>query len=343
MRLRVPQVAVHLPRWWGVALVCAIAVAVVGATLSDRLQVASYRRSLAHAVSPRLSGEVVRVSWSFPFQATRVMVNLEIDTAELAAAERVDTDPIFGTRGELREQYIRSVVAMQAGSAVIDQLAAEFGRIRHQRGLDADEYLELMVAGIQSIPYGDTEIDTLLAPEVLARGSGICTDKSLLLASLLLHEGYDTVVWVFSTQRHVAVGVASDAAEFRDSGYAFIETTASRYIGQASQEYLAKGPVARPPAQIHVGGQRRYHAGRQVEYILAELRRLRHTAAEHRGYFSFARVAARHRERFAERAMESWVADAGARFIFTNAHDRVGVYSMLAGPGSASARQLPVW
>lgn len=289
-----------------------------------------FRAGLDPALAPALSGRATEYAWSFPFQESRCMVRVRLDESELAAARRVRTGPIFGTSGWLRRLYVSEFVNAQAESPVIERLAAEFRRIRAERSLDDDEYLELMVAGIQAIPYGDPAEDTKLAVEVLAEGRGVCTDKSLLLGSLLVHEGYDTVLWVFSTQRHVALGVASDDAQFRGTGYAFVEATSPSFVGQAGSAYRAAGPVARPPATIALGGHRAYGSGAQVEVILAELRRLQVVSVLADGYDSYARTSTLHRERYAARAMEQWVADATANFILTNTHDRVGVYALLA-------------
>lgn len=293
----------------------------------------TFRSGLEHALAPAPSGRTIECAWSFPFQESRCMVSIAIDEAELASADRVPTGGVFGTDGWLRRRYVSQLVSAQAASPVIDRLAAEFRRIREERSLNDDEYLELMAAGIQAIPYGDPAEDTMLAAEVLARGRGVCTDKSLLLGSLLVHEGYDTVLWVFSTQRHVALGVASDRAQYRGSGYAFVETTTPSFVGQAAAEYRAAGPVARPPATVFLGGERSYGAGEQVEVIMAELRRLQAISVHADGYASYARTSTQHRERYAARAMEQWVADATATYILTNTFDREGVYRLVVASG----------
>jgi hypothetical protein len=314
---------------WATA-VCA-AVTIAGALQGDtRARVSRYEDDLARALAPELTGEAVDIAWSFPFRPTRATINIQIDAAEIAAAEALDTRPIFLSRERLMDRYVRATVEAQAESTFTDRLVREFRRIRNQRRLDGDAYLELMVAAVQSIPYGDTGMDPLLAPQVCAAGSGICTDKSLLLASLLVREGYDTVIWVFTTQRHVAVGVRSGSADFRGTGYAFIETTGKRFVGQTSPEYLAPGPAAAPPIQIALGGSRPYTAGDEVAVILAEVRRLQGIRTAYGPYVSFARNALRHKERYARRAMETWVAKGRMTFIMTNTHDRPGVYALLA-------------
>lgn len=325
----------------GLWAACGLLIVVLaGANLAGYARFLTFRSRLEPALSPTPSGEIVPVAWSFPFQESRCMVSVELDAAEIEAAGRVRTGGIFGSSGWLRRCYVREVVHAQAGSPVIDRLADGFRRIRRDRDLDSDEYLELLCAGIQAIPYGEVGGETVLAAEMLADGAGICTDKSILLASLLVHEGYDTVLWVFSTQRHVALGVASDAACFQGTGYAFIETTGPSYVGQAASEYRAVGPIARAPALITLGGSRSYGAGEQVEVILGELRRLQVAASAAEGYAALAMTPVQYRDRYAARATERWIADTTATYILTNAHDRPGVYAILTGFAPAADAPL---
>lgn len=319
------------PIKYGLGIACGLLVVwTLVANLGGYAGFLLFRSGLDAALAPSPSGRTVEYAWSFPFQESRCMVSVEIDEVELAAANRLPTGAVFGTSGWLRRRYVSELVNAQAASPVIERLATEFRRIRAERSLSSDEYLELMVSGVQAIPYGDPDDDTLLAAEVLAHGRGVCTDKSLLLGSLLVHEGYDTVLWVFSTQRHVALGVASDAAQFHGTGYAFVETTAPAFVGQAAAEYRALGPVARPPATIALGGGRSYGSGEQVEVILTELRRLQAISVTAEGYAAYARTSLQHRDRYAARAMERWVADATATYILTNTSDRPGVYALVA-------------
>lgn len=319
----------NVPVKWRVAILCALVLVIGAYELREYAAVTKFEVDLARAFSSRPSDSAVTSSWNFPFQQTRITLRVEVGDQELAAAEAVDTDKVFGTSGALQARYISAFVKEQSKSAFVDRLAGEFQAVRDQRELDPDEYLELMTAAVQSIPYGTVRPRVCLAPEVLVAGNGICTDKTLLLASLLVHEGYDTVVWVFPTQAHVALGVASDRAGFRGTGYAFIETTQQRFIGQVSTEYLAAGPIAEPPMQIALGGWRRYGAGDQVEAILAELDASRTAVSRQRSYAAFARTSSQYREQYAALATDSWVAEGRGWFIMAHPYDREGVYSVL--------------
>jgi hypothetical protein len=209
--------------------------------------------------------------------------------------------------------------------------------MRDARGLDDDEYLELMTTAVQAIPYGTPVADIALPAGMLVRGSGVCTEKSILLGALLAIEGYDSVLWVFDAERHVALGVASEHARFRDTGYAFVETTARCYIGQVGHGYQFPALTTRKPQQIALGGTKAYTAGDQVEAILAHLRRLQGTRALATPYATYARTPSMHQRRYAERALEAWAADGMASYILQSAHDRRAVYGILESTAAFGA------
>lgn len=283
------------------------------------------------AVDAAPKSEDVRTrTWSFRFQDTTATVTAVIDMGELERARAVDTSGVFGTRLWLRAGYISALVREQAMSRFVSSLSSEFRRLRAEMALDDDEYLELMTHAIQAIPYGEPKNDVLLPIEVIADGNGVCSEKSILLASLMLHEGYDTAVWVLETQGHAAVGVRSNGAEFWDSGYAFIETTKPYLVGQLSSRYAAKGPVTEPPEMVRVGGSVPYTAGRQVEYITERLVEYRATRAIDRVYPRFARTGAKAlRVRYATKARKFYMADGTYAWVMQNTHDRDRVYRTL--------------
>jgi hypothetical protein len=324
------------PLRWGFVIACTLLAVGLGIMhLTGFIRWTLFASELEASIDPPRSGETIEVAWSFPFQSGRCMVDIQLDQADLDAAEAVRTSAVFGSRGWLRDRYVSHLVQTQAESRVIDTLAEEFRRLRLERHLDNDEYLELMTAAIQHIPYGEVCQEIKLPAQVLATGSGVCTEKSILLGALLVHENYDTVMWVFETQHHVALGVASESARFRDTPYAFIESTAPGYVGMAESAYWAPGPTARRPRTIALGSGRSYAAGGQVEVILAELSHARAVKATSKQYRRFARTAGRYRDRFAERAQAYEAANVTAAFILGNTHDRQGVYAILSGSGVA--------
>ena len=210
-------------------------------------------------------------SWSFAFGDAAVRLSVPICADELDAAHDVDTRAMFNATAALRARYVAHVVRAQSRSPFVAALSRQLRAVRSDRALDDDQYLELVVRAVQSLRYGTVESRVRLPVEVVSSGFGVCSEKALLLAALMVHEGYQTGMWVFDSQNHVALAVGSDAAQFRGSGYAFIETTRNAYVGEYDVDYMASGPLARPPQFISFGAGRRYHAGAEVEYILSRL------------------------------------------------------------------------
>jgi len=269
-------------------------------------------------------------SWSFDYQDTTCTVAVRYSPIQLERAREIDTSAVFGTRLWLRSAYVSTLARASAESSFIDDLAEEFHSLREELDLDDNEYLELMVRAVQAIPYGDVEDEILLPIEVIADGQGVCSEKSILLAALLLHEEYDTVVWVFETQGHAAVGVASNGATYADTEYAFLETTRFAYVGQVSPEFAARGPIAKAPEMIRVGGNKRYSAGHEVAFILAQLDDAELLETFWDDYPAYAEQASStHKTRFAKRAEEYRDASNLTQYVMGMTHDRGGIYTEL--------------
>jgi len=312
---------------------CALITAVALANTVDAVRYLRFRTALDVAPAVASGGRRIDAGWTFRFVQGRYRVSVAVDEAELAAARAVDTDPVFGSRGWLRQRCVADIVRAESETRLIEELAGEFRRIRDLRQLTDDEYLELITSAVQQIPYARASRGLQLPAEVLASGVGICTDKSLLLGSLLLHEGYDTVLFVFERPSHVALGVASNGARFHGTRYAFVESTVPRFIGQAGPEYRARGPITGSPQSIALGGWRSYGSGHEVDVILDELGRARRVQT---AWLRRSRSIGdgETEPRVVREEIEDWVARAMTSFILANTHDRGNVYAMLRGQGA---------
>ncbi len=325
------------------ALTVFVAILVAQAVAWGRWELFAQRVDRASAA--RGVGAERFASWSFAFGDQAVRVRVPVDEAALRAAQGIDTSAMFRASGELRAHYVAHVVGVQSRSSFIADFSEQLRRIRWSRHLDDDEYLELMTRAVQSLPHRTEQQRVRLPIEVAASGFGVCSEKALLLASLMVHEGYQTAMWVFDSQNHVALGVGSYAAQFRDSGYAFIETTRNAYVGEYDPEFLASGPVERPPQFISLGGTTRYQAGLQVEYILGRLSAAKRQAEVLR-YYSGLRFV---RENGTHRTYEALASRADAARLLANyirgQTDQRGTLfdRLLRGAADASADDPPAF
>jgi hypothetical protein len=156
-----------------------------------------------------------------------------------------------------------------AQDPLYSDLTARFRKIRDDQKLSSDEYLELMAAYTQSLTYETTPDNPAKFPvETVVDGTGDCDDKSLLLAGLLSHEGYNVSLLSFSPEAHMALGIGSTEPQFRDTGYAYLETTNFSYVGVLPDEFNGGITLTSEPLVIPVGsGRTGYNGGAETAYL----------------------------------------------------------------------------
>ena len=176
--------------------------------------------------------------------------------------------------------YYKAFIFDKNLSSFYPKVLSLFRKIRRELNLDSDRYLELLTAYVQGLPYDKEKLASIeIAPrfpvETVVDGTGICSDKSLLLAGLLSCEGYACSLLHFGKENHLAVGIpAPDGFDFKKTGYAVIETTAVSYIG-SDPCTETKGCLVTRPKVIPIGnGTKTYSAIRDTAKILSVIREL---------------------------------------------------------------------
>ncbi|MHB1340979.1 MAG: hypothetical protein ACYC77_07635 [Coriobacteriia bacterium] len=314
----------------GVALVCAAVLATIGASqLTGWLQWRAFERRVAEMTSAPASGPAREVPLVFAYGGRTHLVSVPVYADDVERGRGLDTSDVFDARGALRARYLRTLVDAASRSRLVRALADEFRVIRLERGLGGDEYLEMIARAVQEIPHGAARADFMMPAEMLAARAGVCSEKSLLLAALLKHEGYDASIIVFDGRKHVAVGVACEGPGYLGTGYTFVETTRGMYVGQVSPEFRSIGPVTDMPQVVSTSDGKRYTSTGEVAAILRTLEVAQRRQAAHAAYAHYARTAGLHRDRYAQRAREFVAAEGVASFIVENSGDRPGVYRAL--------------
>jgi hypothetical protein len=175
---------------------------------------------------------------------------------------------------EWMQGYYRAFIDDPAQEDLFRDLGDELREIRERDSLDDSRYLELMMVFVQTIPYRTDPDQTLpkFPVETVVDRKGDCDDKSLLLAGLLAHEGYNVSILYFTPEKHAAIGIGCDGPGFRGTGYLFVETTNLSYLGTppgtlADGTVLASLPMVIPVAR----GTRGFHAIDEVMYIESRL------------------------------------------------------------------------
>ncbi len=175
--------------------------------------------------------------------------------------------------------YYRAFICDPAQDHFYPALLTPFRKIRRDMNLNSDRYLELLSAYVQSLPYDTAKTASInLAPrfpvETVADATGICSDKSLLLAGMMAVEGYKTAILHFSKENHLAVGISVPPGfDYQKTGYAVIETTAVSYIGTLP---CGETTCTSRPKIIPIGnGTKTYSAIRDTAKIFAMVTELK--------------------------------------------------------------------
>lgn len=220
------------------------------------------------------SNGFVSAAVSFPFRHLNYSFTVNLPMSlYIGAKNSSKTAMIPSGIGDIwLSKYYESFALDKNLTEFYSEVLKPFRKIRLENNLDDDEYLELITAYVQSIPY-DTEKTASIdkAPrfpvETVVDGTGICSDKSVLLAGLLSHEGYAVSILHFAKENHAAVGIkVQDGFDFMGCGYAFIETTVISFIGTSESKYA----VCRTrPKIFKIGhGTKSYGAIRETVKIL---------------------------------------------------------------------------
>ncbi len=225
-----------------------------------------------HIVPGAEQSAPIMATHTFSFEKSRITISVPVDAAVYNGAKSTDKSvSIYGNVSEsiwVAASYLE-MVNDSAQDPMYADLTAQFRKIRDDQGLTSDEYLELMAAYTQSLTYETTPDNPAKYPvETVVDGAGDCDDKSLLLAGLLSREGYKVALLLFSPEAHMALGIGSVDSLYRDTGYAFLETTNLSYVGVPPDEFEGGKVLTSEPLIIPVGsGTTIYSSGAETSYI----------------------------------------------------------------------------
>ena len=220
----------------------------------------------------RLQSSPVIISHQFPFEKTTVSLTVPINVSVYEGAKQAEkATTVYGNISEtvwLAQSY-RAMVQDPAQDSLYAALLAEADTIRLRLKLSDDEYADLIAVYVQSLRYETREQNPAKFPvETVVDRAGDCDDKSLLLAGLLSREGYPVALLLFGPESHMAVGVGSDDYQYKNSGYAFVETTNYSFVGVPTDKLGGNLTLYSDPVIIPISnGTKFYGSGSETRYI----------------------------------------------------------------------------
>lgn len=220
--------------------------------------------------SPTTGSLPINATHTFRFQNDSITVTVPVNRSVYTAAKKTFRGTILlGDPDTINTRFYGAMINDPTQEALYQDLISQFKKIRAERNLTGDEYLELMTTYVQMIPYKSGENAPPKYPvELVADNMGDCDDKALLLAGLLAREGYPVVLFKFGPESHMAMGVGSDAFFYKSTNYTYIEAMVPSFIGRPSFHIVEKRPLKSDPFVIPVSnGTHLYHSGNETSYI----------------------------------------------------------------------------
>lgn len=239
-----------------------------------------------------VSGFVSR-DMEFNFQGKRYSFTMNIPRSIYEGAKGSDKSVTFPSGTDvsvLWPGYHRAFVTDKEQLPVLTPLLSLFQKIKREQGLNDDEYLELITAFVQSIPYDqerfqagkvvdETHPDNQprFPVETLADYTGVCQDTSYLLAALLSLEGYAVYLMKFQEECHMTIGIpAPRTVGYKHRPLALIETTSLSYVGDADGTYGTENMhLSSDPDIIRIAdGAKHYQSFSDIQLIFEARREL---------------------------------------------------------------------
>lgn len=305
-------------------------IALVAFLATSLLTFRAWSATAASVAAVRPAGPVSTSILPFRYRGRTRFLSVPISAEELAAGDRLRTDTVFAQPALARDAYLRVLVSTQATSRVVRTVATQLRALRDEMGLDHDEYVELLTCAVQDFSYGTPRSAFELPVQALAARRGVCVDRSLLLAALLVGEGYDAGLWTLSSDNHVAVAVRGVGEGYRGSGYAFVETTRRAYVGEVPERYTSIAEWQSAPRLVVFGRGRAYGADVQTALIVDERRQAEQAARDLEEYGRYAAAAVgRWRETYAGEARRHLVAASLAAQLGGSVDDRSLAFATL--------------
>ncbi len=219
--------------------------------------------------NPRI---LMQKQFAFEFKSDSFEIGLALDT--LLKEKYQQAPHTYTYRGNRpppnwREEYYKMFISHPEDRRLIQDLIA--GLQSSQTSPARDELVELAVAFVQGSvtydwnTYHNIDQSQIRYPyETLIDGTGVCADKTILLARILNELGYGLAIFTFERANHMALGLKVPAGydNYR-SGYAFVESTNYAPIGRIPENYVGGLKLDNRPTVIPINP-----SGRPFEKIV---------------------------------------------------------------------------
>ena len=157
-----------------------------------------------------------------------------------------------------REEYYQMFIQHPDDQRLISQVIESLKT--HATGNDPDQLVEIATAFVQGSvtydwnTYHNIDQSQIRYPyETLVDGTGVCADKTTLLARILNELGHGLAIFTYQRAHHMALGIKVPTGydNYR-SGFAFVESTNYAPIGRIPDNYVGGTRLDSRPSVIRI-------------------------------------------------------------------------------------------
>ncbi|OPX63753.1 MULTISPECIES: hypothetical protein [unclassified Methanoregula] len=270
------------------------------------------------------------VSRTFAFQNGTETVTIDVSGSVWAASKKTHRSLLlFGDQKTAGVRYYRAMIDDPSQDRIYRDLIDRFRTIRAVRNLTDDEYLELISAYVQSIPYKDGgNMPPKYPAELLVENMGDCDDKSILIAGLLAREGYTVALLKFGPEQHMAMGIGSDAFPYKATGYTYLEGMTPAFVGSPTAHLQI--PLNSDPLVLPIStGTKVYRSGNETHFISETAAAARQREKELTARLDAFPLSGKDGEEYRAVLRERDRSAAIRSYILSHPYDRPGTYAYL--------------
>ena len=213
----------------------------------------------------------ITVDLKFLFQENEITTRVYVDKEIYLESKKDPKEfPYYGEPDYIWERHFYlNIINYPSQVQFYEDTLYQLEKIRKDLNLSDDEYAELIVSFVQSIPYDNesTRASTEFPVITLVEYKGVCGDKSAMLSGLLSKANYNVSFFVYDPEDHAAVGISCKDHPY-EAGYCFVESTGYYLVNVPPKEYQGGIVLKSSPKILPIGnGTIDYKLGNQTEKI----------------------------------------------------------------------------
>lgn len=180
------------------------------------------------------SSEIFKHRYNWQYNGQTFSMELILNSKTYDYYKKSDKRLLF-----TKEASLGKFLNIKENDNLIKMISEKLTVLARKNEIPAEKLPEFAAAFVQYIPYDSVKAEKILAEkwspdtdlyfhyETVYMNKGVCTDKSILLVSILRNMGYGTALLLMENAHHAAAAIACPIDKsIKKSGYCYIETTA---------------------------------------------------------------------------------------------------------------------